>query len=69
MKTINIPCPKIVDLNDKDVLDLVPLDIYKLLGNADGTGYDLNKDRRDLFFENGVVQYQPNGTKITVNIG
>jgi len=57
------------NIADQDVLAQLPEDIVKQLGKLEETGYDLKLSRRDLFFENGLVQYNPYRPQALVEIG
>ena len=65
---MSIPCPEIKAIDDKAVIGRIPEDVLAMLGINDGTGYDLSKDRRDIFFERGRISYQPNAKFINVFI-
>jgi hypothetical protein len=65
---MEIPVKTITAIDDKKIMGYIPADVLAMLGEQDGTGYHLAKDRRDIFFTRGVVQYQPNGKTVTVLI-
>lgn len=65
---MSIPVKQIKSIDDKHILSMVPRDVLAMLGDNEGSGYDLDKDRRDIFFERGVVQYQPNGKTVYLRI-
>ena len=65
---MNIPCPIIKSIDDKAILSRIPEDVMALLGDSNGTGYDLEKDRRDMFYTRGRISYQPNAKVINVFI-
>ena len=64
--TFEITPPK--NIKDKEVMSQLPELIVKQLGQQLETGYDLRLSRRDLFFENGTVQYNPYRPTVTVSI-
>lgn len=47
------------NIADQEVIAQLPEEIVAQLGELEETGYDLRLSRRDLFFENGMVQYNP----------
>ena len=57
MKTMNLPCQTIDVIDDKLIISRLPVYIMEMLGKEDGSGFDLNTNRRDLFFDNGRVSY------------
>ena len=54
------------NIKDKEVIEQLPADVVEKLGNMVGTGYDLKLSRRDVFFEHGLLQYNPYQTKAKV---
>ena len=64
--TFEITPPK--NIKDAEVVDQLPDLIVKQLGQQLETGYDLRYSRRDLFYENGTVQYNPYRPTVTVTI-
>ncbi len=64
--TMKIPCQSIKEIDDKYVLSKIPRDVLAMLGEDDGSGYDLNKNQRDLFFSKGQVSYLIGDTSIKV---
>jgi len=57
MTTMNIACQQIDGIDDKLIMSKVPVYVMEMLGEEDGSGFDLNKNERDLFFVNGRVSY------------
>lgn len=55
-------------LKPTDVLSQLPSDARSQLGTVTGTGFMLGKDRRDIFCENGTVQYVLNSSEASVEI-
>lgn len=66
MSRINLPCQTIEGIDDKLILSRVPVFLREILGESDGSGYDLGKDQRDLFFVNGSVSYVMGSDKILI---
>ena len=64
--TMKIPCQSIKEIDDKYILSKIPRDVLVMLGEDDGSGYDLNKNERDLFFTKGQVSYFIGDTSIKV---
>ena len=56
------------NIKDAEVVAQLPELIVKQLGQQLETGYDLRLSRRDLFFENGTVQYNPYRPTVKVTI-
>ncbi len=57
MTKVTMPCDTIPVIDDALVLSKIPVYFKEMLGDADGSGFDLNKNERDLFFVNGRVSY------------
>ena len=64
--TFEVTPPK--NIKDAEVIAQLPELIVNQLGQQLETGYDLRLSRRDLFFENGTVQYNPYRPTVTVSI-
>ena len=57
------------NIKDNEVLDQLPTEIREQLGAIRSTGYDLRYSRRDIFFDNGLLQYNPYREDVTVDFG
>ena len=57
------------NIKDKEVLEQLPQDIVEKLGEFTNSGYDLIFSRRELFYENGVVEYCPYRNQCSVRLG
>lgn len=64
--TMQIPCQYIKEIDDKHILSKIPRDVLAMLGEDDGSGFDLNKNKRDLFFTKGLVSYFIGDTSIKI---
>ena len=56
----------ISDIDDSLILKQLPAAVLSRLGDLEGTGFDLSLNQRDLFCQNGLVQYVLGSDKITV---
>ena len=65
---MSIPVKQIKSIDDKHILSMVPRDVLAMLGDNEGSGYDLDKDRRDIFFERGVVNINPTARPFTYEL-
>lgn len=63
---ITAPVTSIDKEMDDKILDQLPESAFDQLGDPDGSGFDLDKNRRELFFEKGVVQYVLGSDKASV---
>ena len=66
MTTMNIACQQIDGIDDKLIMSKVPVYVMEMLGDADGSGFHLDKNERDLFFVNGRVSYVLNTHSIKI---
>ena len=66
MTTMKLPCKPLEYLNDQAVLDQIPSDVLAMLGNEEGSGFNLDTSIRDLFFSQGVIRYKGDDTTITI---
>jgi uncharacterized linocin/CFP29 family protein len=57
MTKVTMPCDTIAVIDDALVMSKIPVYFKEMLGDEDGSGFDLNKNERDLFFVNGRVSY------------
>lgn len=55
------------NIDDAGVLSQIDDSTLVLLGtDVLETGYDLRYNRRDLYFANGIVQYNPHGKRVKI---
>ena len=65
---IKTPVTSIDAAMDDSILDQLPGSVFDKLGDPDGSGFDLAKHQRELFFEFGVVSYVLGSDKATVSV-
>ena len=53
---------------DDSILDQLPGSVFDKLGDPDGSGFDLARHQRELFFENGVIYYVLGTDKAVVTL-
>lgn len=46
------------DIDDKAIIQSLPTKVIKALGDVQETGFDLRTNQRELFCENGEVNYK-----------
>ena len=68
MVNMKIPTKVIRDLDDNAVARMIPSEILAMLGDSEGSGYNLNTDQRDLFFSRGVATYKVGAADIEIEI-
>ena len=56
-------------LDDKKVLAQLPTNLIEQLGGQEETGFHLFLNRRDIFFERGLVQYFLGQPTVHVELG
>ena len=54
---VEYPIKPITSIDDDKVLMQLPINVREQLGQEVESGFHLFLHRRDLFFENGLVQY------------
>jgi len=54
---VEYPIKPITSIDDDQVLMQLPINVREQLGQEVESGFHLFLHRRDLFFENGLVQY------------
>ena len=69
MTKLEFPITKPGNIKDKEVLAQLPGYVIEQLGEQSNTGYDLVTSRREIFFENGYIEYNPYRTLCTVLLG
>ena len=66
--TIKTPVTAIDAAMDDSILDQLPGSVFDKLGDPDGSGFDLARHQRELFFENGVIHYVLGADKAAVTL-
>ena len=66
IKSLTLPCDPTDVIDDQMILDQISKYLLEMLGESDGSGFDLNKNQRDLFFVNGCLSYTLNSDKLKI---
>ena len=66
--TIKYPIKPVPAIDDKAVLNQLPMNIRHQLGTEQESGFHLFLHRRDLIFEGGVVQYTLGANTVIVEL-
>ena len=68
MTTITIKKPAASIDDDKAVVAQLPSEIVAALGDSEGSGFNLDSGKRDLFFAKGLVSYSFNQPEVEVTL-
>lgn len=57
MTTLKYPVKPADGIDDQTIVDQLPVNVIRELGELEETGFHLTLRRRDIFYKKGLVQY------------